>query len=297
VSVWGAKERIHSSVVRAAATALDAWQTSSQRLLAAAVVARSATIAAMGQLMTHVLRVCLVIMAFVVLDGCGEEAPPEGEGTGQRATEDQQARERAEAQRRRRETAGRSGLVTRVIDGDTIELEGVGRVRLIGVDTPERGEECFEEASAYLEQRVGGQTVRYRYQQERTDRYDRALLDIFRGGELVNLDIAQAGWGQELTIAPNDRYARRIAAAEQDARAEPRGRWAGCVEEPQPPPEPEPEPAPSPPSQEDDDQSGGGASGGGGVPSGTCSEIDITDFPVPPGDPRDRDGDGIACES
>jgi len=25
--------------------------------------------------------------------------------------------------------------------------------------------------------------------------------------------------------------------------------------------------------------------------------IAATDFPVPPGDPRDRDGDGIACES
>lgn len=33
------------------------------------------------------------------------------------------------------------------------------------------------------------------------------------------------------------------------------------------------------------------------VPSGTCSQIPQTDFPVPPGDPRDRDGDGIACES
>ena len=33
------------------------------------------------------------------------------------------------------------------------------------------------------------------------------------------------------------------------------------------------------------------------VPGGTCSEIPQTDFPVPPGDPRDRDGDGIACET
>jgi hypothetical protein len=33
------------------------------------------------------------------------------------------------------------------------------------------------------------------------------------------------------------------------------------------------------------------------VPSGTCSETPMTDFPVPLGDPRDRDGDGIACES
>jgi len=92
-------------------------------------------------------------------------------------------------------------------------------VRLIGVDTPECGEECFEEATDYLEERVGGQTVPYRYQQERTDRYDRQLLDLFKDGELVNLAIAQEGWGEELTIAPNDRYADRIAEAEIDARA------------------------------------------------------------------------------
>jgi hypothetical protein len=30
---------------------------------------------------------------------------------------------------------------------------------------------------------------------------------------------------------------------------------------------------------------------------GTCADTPATDFPVPPGDPRDRDGDGIACES
>jgi hypothetical protein len=33
------------------------------------------------------------------------------------------------------------------------------------------------------------------------------------------------------------------------------------------------------------------------VPAGTCDEVGITDFPVEPGDPRDRDADGIACES
>ena len=33
------------------------------------------------------------------------------------------------------------------------------------------------------------------------------------------------------------------------------------------------------------------------APSGTCAEIGRTDIPVPPGDPRDADGDGLACES
>lgn len=62
-----------------------------------------------------------------------------------------------------------------------------------GVDTPERGEECYQEATEYLERRVGGQTVPYRYQHERTDRYGRALLDIFRDGRLVNLGVHRTG--------------------------------------------------------------------------------------------------------
>ena len=53
-------------------------------------------------------------------------------------------------------------MVTDVTDGDTIALEGGGRVRLVGVDTPERGEECYEEATDYLRGGVGGRTVRYR---------------------------------------------------------------------------------------------------------------------------------------
>lgn len=222
-------------------------------------------------------------------DGAGSAAQQGSEGDAREGEEAAQRERRAERRRR----AGETGRVTRVIDGDTVEIAGVGRVRLIGVDTPERGDECYDEATGYLRGRVGGKTVRYRYQQERTDRYDRALLDLFRAGQLVNLDVAEAGWGEELTIQPNDRYAARIAEAEAEARAAGRGRWGGCVEEPEPAPGPERERAPAP----SDDEDSGSSGGGGGAPSGTCSEVGITDFRVPPGDPRDRDGDGIACES
>jgi micrococcal nuclease len=153
-------------------------------------------------------RTALIIFV-VVLIGCGDSEQTERDLTG-----------------------GETGRVTRVIDGDTIELEGVGRVRLIGVDTPERGEECFEEATAYLRDRIDGQTVQYRYQSERKDRYGRALLDLFQDGQLVNLDIAQAGWGEALIIQPNDRYAAAIIGAEAEARAASRGRWPGCFEDP-----------------------------------------------------------------
>lgn len=56
-------------------------------------------------------------------------------------------------------------LVTRVIDGDTIELESGEQVRLLGIDTPElKPYEWFaDEATTYLEELVYGQKVRLEY--------------------------------------------------------------------------------------------------------------------------------------
>lgn len=50
-------------------------------------------------------------------------------------------------------------LVTRVIDGDTLELETGERIRLIGVDAPESNEEGGAEATAFVTQLVLDRTV------------------------------------------------------------------------------------------------------------------------------------------
>lgn len=114
--------------------------------------------------------------------------------------------------------------------------------------------------------------------------------------------IAQAGWGEELTIQPNSRYASRIAQAERDARAAPRGRWAGCEEAPEEP-ERAPQREPDPERQPDPEPSGGGCDPGysGCVPPFppdiNCPDVNgpVT---VTGSDPHglDRDGDGVACE-
>ncbi|MCL2232661.1 MAG: thermonuclease family protein [Treponema sp.] len=49
--------------------------------------------------------------------------------------------------------------VVRVIDGDTIELAGGERVRLIGVDAPERGRPGANEAAQFVRERTEGRTV------------------------------------------------------------------------------------------------------------------------------------------
>lgn len=75
----------------------------------------------------------------------------------------------------------RTGVVDHVVDGDTLDVNGV-RVRVIGYDTPEQGECGFKEAKARVAELVDGRTVVVLEADGRdaNDRYDRELAYIRR---------------------------------------------------------------------------------------------------------------------
>ena len=64
-------------------------------------------------------------------------------------------------------------IVTRVIDGDTIELECGERVRFIGIDAPEIGEPGADEATLFVREHVYGQTVWLEADGDDRDRFGR----------------------------------------------------------------------------------------------------------------------------
>jgi micrococcal nuclease len=124
-----------------------------------------------------------------------------------------------------------SARVTRHTDGDTLWLSGVGKVRLIGVDTPEvYGQvECFgHQASTFVERLLPlGSRVSYRLGVESRDRYGRALAYVYLDdGRLLNMVLVKRGYAEPLTIAPNDELAGRFVAAASDARRRGLGLWA-----------------------------------------------------------------------
>ena len=126
--------------------------------------------------------------------------------------------------------------VTRVVDGDTIEVspraEGKTDVRLIGVDTPEvfGGEEpCGPEASAFTTEQLEGQDVTLEFDEDRVDPYDRALAYVWvpdLDGELFNETLVREGLARVSTFEPNVKYEDRFLAAEREARDEDIGVWA-----------------------------------------------------------------------
>jgi micrococcal nuclease len=120
-----------------------------------------------------------------------------------------------------------------VTDGDTVRLVGLGRVRLIGIDTPEvfGGSECFgKEASAFVKGLLPpGRRVRYRVGIEPRDRYGRLLAYLWlEDGRFLNLMLAERGYALPLTIPPNVDYADRFVAAARRAREAKRGLWLAC---------------------------------------------------------------------
>lgn len=122
-----------------------------------------------------------------------------------------------------------SGPVTRVIDGDTIEVELAGepeRVRYIGIDTPEMNDgrasvrELAEEARRANARLVEGRRVRLELDVEERDRYGRLLAYIWVGDTLVNEALVRSGHAAPYTFPPNVRYVERFVAAARAARAE-----------------------------------------------------------------------------
>lgn len=125
-----------------------------------------------------------------------------------------------------------------VSDGDTIELSGIGKVRLIGVDTPEvyGGTECYgARASAFTKSVLtAGRPVRYRLGTGQRDRYGRALAYVWlRDGSFFNGLLVERGFAAPLTLPPNDDYAPEFVRAARRARAAERGLWSNdaCARE------------------------------------------------------------------
>lgn len=208
---------------------------------------------------------------------------------------------------------GETVTVSRVVDGDTIEVsptvDGIEDVRLIGVDTPETygGKEPLgSQASSFATEALEGQQVALEFDVEKVDPYGRVLAYVWLPGDsMFNTQLLREGLAQVATFPPNIKYVERFQEAQSEARSAGMGIWGlsqaeqcnladrdngigegspGCTSKPQP----ESESAPTPSDSDDLN----------------CSDFatqqeaqDVLN--ADPSDPNglDSEGDGVACES
>lgn len=149
--------------------------------------------------------VLLVATLLAALAACGSDAPEETEET-----------------------------IVRVADGDTLELPGGERVRLVQVDAPELGEgECHARAAAAVLAELVPPGTRVRLEPDprldERDRFDRLLRYVHRGETNVNLELVRRGAAAPwFFVGERGRYADELLAAAREARAAGRGLWSAC---------------------------------------------------------------------
>jgi zinc and cadmium transporter len=132
--------------------------------------------------------------------------------------------------------------VTRVIDGDTIEVVREGetaRVRLLGIDAPEtyagtnRSPECYaENATQALSSILPLQstiTLENDPTQEAVDTYGRLLAYVFIGDTNINKSLIEQGAAREYTYRGQAyQWQRSFQEAESSAQRAGEGLWAAC---------------------------------------------------------------------
>jgi len=125
-------------------------------------------------------------------------------------------------------------LVSRVIDGDTIELNSGERVRYIGINTPEitlGKNECFgAEASKENKKLVEGKYVLLERDVSETDKYDRLLRYVWLGDVMVNQYLVAHGYAQVATYPPDVKYQKNFLEAQKIARESKIGLWGDVCE-------------------------------------------------------------------
>ncbi|MFN0133580.1 MAG: thermonuclease family protein [Phycisphaerales bacterium] len=121
------------------------------------------------------------------------------------------------------------------IDGDTLVVSGVGgagteeKIRLLAIDTPERGQRWYAEAGTALSELVAKRSIALEYETPgklERDKYGRVLAYLIVDGQNVNVEMVRRGWTAYVTKYDDDRFAKDFVTAEEEARAAHRGIWS-----------------------------------------------------------------------
>ena len=112
-----------------------------------------------------------------------------------------------------------------VIDGDTVRLADGTSVRLIGIDTPERGKAGYANATAHLITLINNTDIRLERDTSETDTFGRQLRYLYANDVFVNEELVKSGWAVAKDYPPDIAHATLFHAVQDKANASGLGLW------------------------------------------------------------------------
>ncbi len=115
--------------------------------------------------------------------------------------------------------------VKEVIDGDTIELESGERIRYIGIDTPEKDQAFYREATERNRELLRKGKLKLEYDKDKKDNWGRILAYVWIDTVMVNAELIKMGLASVYMISPNFKYKDELTACQKQARINKLGIW------------------------------------------------------------------------
>ena len=130
----------------------------------------------------------------------------------------------------------RTATVIRVVDGDTIVIKlddgSSGKVRLIGIDTPEsvhtdasRNTKWGKKVSNYTKKKLTGKKITLEYDKDLYDPYGRVLAYVYLDGKMYNKTLLKKGYARAVYYAPNGKYKKSFNKLQKTAKKKHKGFW------------------------------------------------------------------------
>ena len=115
--------------------------------------------------------------------------------------------------------------VSRVIDGDTVQLDDGRKVRYAGINAPEEGEPSYQESTQANNVLVGNKEVDLEFGRSKTDKHGRLLAYVFVGRTFIQAELVKQGWALAMRAQPLPRYRALLLKHQEEARDHGLGIW------------------------------------------------------------------------
>lgn len=118
--------------------------------------------------------------------------------------------------------------ISRVIDGDTAESMEGQKIRMLGINAPEKSMPFSEEATDFLKEQI--QNKQIQIESYGVGKYGRTLAYVFLDDKNINKEILSHGFGT-LYYYEKDNYYTEMKQAEEFARLNQKGLWKKSPDE------------------------------------------------------------------